>query len=114
MLTRYVVLLLLTELSNAYDVTSLIFINPKYELATKVAAQAAYIQSGYSGKVNNIKDVSSSKAMKLIKVIGLSKAVAIGSTVVPILLEKRVEIHTGNFILNGSVNKKEIDWIIGF
>ena len=107
-------IIILSQLSYAYDITSLIYITPKYDTATKTVIQAWYKQSGYEDKANVVKEAGTAKGLKLVKDNGLSSVVTIGSAVVPVLLYKKVEVHTGNFILSGSADKKEIDWTFHF
>ena len=107
-------IIILSQLSYAYDLTSLIYVTPKYDTATKTAIQAAYKQSGYEDKANTVKEVSTAKGFKFIKDNGLSSVVAIGSAIVPVILNKKIDIHTGNFVLSGSSDKKEVDWMFHF
>lgn len=107
-------IILLSQSSYAYDITQLITIDTKYEAATKTAVQAAYKQSGYESKANVVKDAGTAKGMKWIKDNNLSTIVAIGTAITPVLIYKKIEVHTGNFILSGSLDKKEAIWTFGF
>jgi hypothetical protein len=106
--------LLLVQLSYAYDVTTLITVDTKYEQASRTTIQAIYIQSGWESKVTKVKDVTTHNIFKWTSDNGLSKVISLGSAIVPVIFNKKIEVHTGNFILSGSSDKKEVLFILGF
>lgn len=86
----------------------------KYDEAIKVSFKAAYIQSGLESDVLNIQKSSETIARKWITDNGLNPVLTVGSAVVPVILYKRIEFHSSGFTFKGTVEKKELNFNLGF
>jgi hypothetical protein len=86
----------------------------KYEQAGKVAAQAAFKQSGLEAQFLNVQHVAETNVSKWFKLRHLGFIVTAVSTVAPVIVNKRIQVHSGDFSFTGTSDKKELDFILGF
>jgi hypothetical protein len=98
----------------AYDITTIIIVDPKYQSAVKAASTSAYKQSGLETDSNKLQSASQDKANTWIKANGLTPVVATVAVIAPVLINKRIQINTGNFAFIGTETTKQITWHFKF
>lgn len=108
---KYLVVLFLSQLS--YSESDSVR-NLKYEQAGRIAVQAALKQSGLEREFLNIQEVATTRVTEWFRINHLGTVVSITSAVVPVIVNKRVQFHTGDFSFSGTSDKKELNFIIGF
>ena len=110
----FVYILSLSSTAYAYDVTTFITVDSKYEQAVKTSSVAIYKQIGLEAKVNQAQSAIQDKGNNWIKLNNLAPIASAIGTAVPIILTKKIQVNTKNFVITGTIDKKEVDWKFSF
>lgn len=79
-----------------------------------VASKALFKQSGLEAKFIVVKDAATAKGNKWLKDNGLTQVASVTAAIAPVIIYKRVEIHHNDFTFRGTIDKKELVYMISF